>query len=52
MGKWLGKGFHQWSMKFQCVLQSAEEIERLTVDENLDDIERAVLLMRLVFSHV
>ncbi|XP_031572659.1 serine/threonine-protein phosphatase 4 regulatory subunit 4-like [Actinia tenebrosa] len=26
-------------------LKSAEEIERLTVDENLDDIERAVLLM-------
>lgn len=28
--------------------QSQEEIERLTVDENLDDIERAVLLLRWV----
>ena len=33
---------------FFILLQSAEEIERLTVDEQLSDIERAVYLLRYV----
>lgn len=34
------------SMTFFCVLQSEEEIQRLTLDENLSGVERAVFLLR------
>lgn len=34
---------------FFFAFQTAEEIERLTVDEKLNDVDRAVYLLRYVY---